>query len=205
MSPALTIFAILLPLVAAANALLVPIMTQRNPPPSSSSTSLSVPRRRSLASLLFTPRTVQILQLLQGILTTVLATLFFQDMVPSEVRDCALSGHWQHLFRDKDAAAIKSIQDALNCCGFRSVKDMAWPFPPAEVRCAARFERDLACQQPWTQALRRSAGGDFGVVLVVGLLQARPSLFFFSSFFFFLPLFFSSCLLSFSSSSSSLD
>lgn len=111
------------------------------------------------------------LQILQGILTTVLATLYALDLVPSATVGCELSTRWQHLFRTKDAQAIRAIQEALQCCGFRTVKDMAWPFPPTDVQCPARFDRALACQGPWTAALQRNAGINFGVVLAVGVLQ----------------------------------
>lgn len=112
-----------------------------------------------------------VLHLLQGIITTILATLYAQDLVPSAVRDCELSTRWQALFRSKDEQGIRLIQDAFQCCGFRSVRDMAWPFPPAAVQCAARFDRTMACQGPWTAALRRGAGVELGLVLAVGLLQ----------------------------------
>lgn len=89
-------------------------------------------------------------------------------------RACELSTLWQRLFRGKDAKTIRAIQDALECCGFRSVKDMAWPFPPADVAtCATRFDRSLPCQGPWAGALQRSAGVEFGIVVAVGLIQVR--------------------------------
>lgn len=114
------------------------------------------------------------LHTLQGILTTVLATLYSLDLVPSATRDCELSTRWQQLFRTKDEPAIRAIQDALQCCGFRSARDMAWPFPPTGVQCSARFDRAMACQGPWTAALERNAGLNFGVVLAVGVLQVSP-------------------------------
>lgn len=165
LSAALTFLTILLPLFAAGNAYLLPYLTRKS---SSKPTT-------SLHHLLRSPRFLQGLQVLQGILTTILATLYFQDLVPSDTRACELSTRWQRLFRTKDALSIKTIQDALECCGFRSVRDMAWPFPPTEVQCAARFDRGLACREPWTGALQRSAGVNFGVVLAVGLLQVHNS------------------------------
>lgn len=113
-----------------------------------------------------------VLQTLQGVLTTILATLYFTYLVPSAAGECELSTRWLHLFRTKNAQGIRAVQEALGCCGFRSPKDMAWPFPPADVPCAARFDRaPPACRGPWAAALRRAAGADFGVVLAVGVLQ----------------------------------
>lgn len=112
-----------------------------------------------------------ILQILQGILTTALATLYATDLAPSDTRSCELSTRWQRLFRAKDADTIRTIQDALQCCGFRTVKDMAWPFEPKDVQCRVRFDRGLACQGPWTAALQRVAGVELGLVLAVAVLQ----------------------------------
>lgn len=115
------------------------------------------------------------LQVLQALATTVLATLYATHLVPSESWECGLATRWQRLFRAKDARAVRAVQDALQCCGFRSVRDMAWPFPPADIPCAARFDRALACRGPWGKALRRGAGVELGVVLAVGVLQVSQN------------------------------
>ncbi|KAL7951012.1 hypothetical protein V8C42DRAFT_136194 [Trichoderma barbatum] len=113
-----------------------------------------------------------ILQTLQGIFTTILATLLFQDVVPSTTVECLLDNQWKRLFRAHDGESIRLIQDTLNCCGLNTVKDRAFPFPPADANtCAKTFGRDHACRGPWTTALRSSTGADFGVVIAVGLLQ----------------------------------
>lgn len=159
LSPVLTFLTILLPVVAAANVLALPYLTHRS--------------TNSAASLL-NPTHPAIIQVLQGILTTVFVTLYATHIVPGEPRACELSTLWQRLFRGKSDKAIRAIQDALECCGFRSVKDMAWPFPPADVTtCVTRFNRSLACQGPWTNALQRNAGVELGVVVAVGLMQVR--------------------------------
>jgi len=47
------------------------------------------------------------------------------------------------MFHAKDAQAIRTIQEALGCCGFGSTKDMAWPFPGqgrGVEECVARAE-----------------------------------------------------------------
>lgn len=157
LTPALTFVTILLPLLAGANLLSLPYLTRKGP--------------RKSASV-FKYINPVVLQALQGIFTTVLATLYFSDIVPSATRGCELSTRWQQLFRAKDERAIRAIQEALQCCGFRTVKDMAWPFPPTGIQCSARFDRTSACQGPWTNTLQRSAGVNFGVVLAAGLMQA---------------------------------
>ncbi|KAM0703773.1 hypothetical protein Q7P35_009712 [Cladosporium inversicolor] len=57
--------------------------------------------------------------------------------------ECGLREKWQGMFHAKDSQGIRAIQEALQCCGFGSTKDMAWPFPgqgrgPGE--CVARAE-----------------------------------------------------------------
>lgn len=148
---------ILLPLLAAANATALPYLLRE--------------KARSPGRLLLSLAHPAVAQGLQGILIVVLATLYTTYMVPGASRDCSLSTIWQHLFRAKDAQSVKAIQDAFECCGFRSVKDMAWPFPPVDVECAQRFDRALPCRDLWTTALQRSAGVGLGVVVLVAILQ----------------------------------
>ena len=157
LSPVLTFLTILLPLIAAANATALPYLLRE--------------KARSPRRLLVRLAHPAITQGLQGVLIVVLATLYTTYMAPGVSRDCGLSTIWQRLFRSKDAQSVKAIQDAFECCGFRSVKDMAWPFPPVDVACAQRFDRALPCLGPWTSALQRSAGVELGVVVVVAILQ----------------------------------
>jgi len=47
------------------------------------------------------------------------------------------------MFHAKDSQGIRAIQEALQCCGFGSTKDMAWPFPGqgrGAGECVARAE-----------------------------------------------------------------
>ncbi|KAK2607138.1 hypothetical protein N8I77_005840 [Diaporthe amygdali] len=156
-SPVLTFLTILLPIFAAANAYALPYLLRA--------------RSRSSNRLWVKLAHPAVTQGLQGILAVVFATLYTTYIVPGASRDCSLSTIWQRLFRAKDAQSIKAIQDAFECCGFRTVKDMSWPFPPAEIACAQLFNRDSSCQGPWTGALQRSAGVELGIVVVVAILQ----------------------------------
>ncbi|KAF4589185.1 tetraspanin Tsp3 [Ophiocordyceps camponoti-floridani] len=153
----LTIITIILPLLAALNAIFYQRLLR---------TASAAAQRRTL------PR-VLTLQALQAILITVLATLFFSEMVPSTAGSCLLSTIWQDLFSDHDADSIRRIQDGLNCCGFNTVQDRPWPFPDHQTarECADTYRRDVACSRPWQSALQRNSGVEFGVILVVGLWQ----------------------------------
>ncbi|KAK7724310.1 hypothetical protein SLS64_000644 [Diaporthe eres] len=157
----LTFLTILLPLFAAANATALPYLLRE--------------KARSPRRLLVRLAHPAVTQGLQGIIIVVLATLYTTYVVPGATRDCGLSSIWVRLFRTKDAQSVKAIQDAFECCGFRSVKDMAWPFPPVDIACAQRFDRALPCRGPWTSALQRSAGVELGVIVVVAILQVRKA------------------------------
>ncbi|KAK0634365.1 hypothetical protein B0T17DRAFT_611390 [Bombardia bombarda] len=174
-APALTILTILLPLIATANAISLPYLaaaaTHHQIKQTSSTGSATT--TTALQRLPLLPATLQALQL---ILTTILATLFLSDLLPSPIRACLLERRWSALWQSHDATAIRRIQDALDCCGFRSVKHMAWPFPqgsnPGEqVDCATRYGRTEACAVPWERAMKGAAGGDFGVVVAVVVMQ----------------------------------
>lgn len=112
------------------------------------------------------------LQLLQGILTVVLTTLLSQTMTSqggggSSVTECLLQGRWQEMWSAHDRRRIELIQDTFECCGFNTVKDRSWP----RDTCSALYGRNNACKEPWAASLRTSSGLDFGVCLVVGLIQ----------------------------------
>ncbi|KAK1825955.1 hypothetical protein QBC39DRAFT_365568 [Podospora conica] len=164
LSPLLTALSILLPLLAALNALYHPSLL-----------ALSRAKNASTAQKLLPT----LLQALQLILTTVLATLLASDTLPSPARDCLLETRWKGFWTAHDAESIRKVQDALSCCGFRTVKDMVWPFPhgapggggPGAADCVARFGRTVACREPWQRAMQDSAGWDWAVVLAVGGLQ----------------------------------
>src|SRR5690606_10030576 len=64
-----------------------------------------------------------ILALYSGIVLTLLAV----HASPAFPLTCQFSGRWQAFWRNKDMR-IEHIQDELNCCGFRTVRDMAYPF-----------------------------------------------------------------------------
>ncbi|CZT46564.1 uncharacterized protein RSE6_07010 [Rhynchosporium secalis] len=66
----------------------------------------------------------------QMIYETVIATLALTHMVPPDSLICGLESKWQQFWSAHDIKAgdsIRTIQDALNCCGFNSLKDRSWP------------------------------------------------------------------------------
>lgn len=82
----------------------------------------------------------------------VVATLAGIHLMPVGGLWCPLHDRWSEMFRAKDGQAIRTIQDAFQCCGFVSTRDMAWPFPDSKHEsnaCVVRYERDQACLEPW--------------------------------------------------------
>ncbi|KAK0664165.1 hypothetical protein DIS24_g475 [Lasiodiplodia hormozganensis] len=98
------------------------------------------------------------------IFATALATLSGTHLAPADSLNCALRDQWLALFRTKNGQQIKAIQDALQCCGFRTVYDMAWPFPQSSggktqrSTCSKTFERDTACFSGWRKEEQKMAG-----------------------------------------------
>lgn len=75
-----------------------------------------------------------LLTILDAVLVTLAAT-----NLDAESLACPLQGNWSKMFQAKDGKHIQQIQDALNCCGFKTVKDMPFPFPHGKdqlMQCA---------------------------------------------------------------------
>jgi len=114
------------------------------------------------------PSTLTILGLLVYI--TVVATLSGTHISPVGGLGCALREQWQSMFQEKHAGKIKRIQEALDCCGFRSVRDMPFPFPGHGVSvdtCSQRYDRQIGCEGAWRDKERTVAGLMIGVAVGV--------------------------------------
>ncbi|KAL2128504.1 hypothetical protein VTI74DRAFT_9104 [Chaetomium olivicolor] len=163
-SPAITILTILLPLLSPFTTLATPHLFHFRNHKRTSRQSNNVP---SLPPLL--------LHLFQLLLTTVLATLFTTPLTSPSTTRCLLESKWRSLWTAHNAPAIRAVQDALSCCGFRSTQDMAWPFPsrthPSTATCETQFRRHDPCLPGWVGELRRVLVGEIGVVICVGVIQ----------------------------------
>lgn len=76
------------------------------------------------------------------------------------LQDCMLSAQWQTFFSAKDGAAVRRIQDSLDCCGLRTTRHQAFPFPDEshDARaCVLAYGRTSAClprlQSEYTRVL----------------------------------------------------
>jgi hypothetical protein len=108
------------------------------------------------------------------IYSTVVITLLGTHAAPPSGLDCGLRGRWQQLFKSKDLKAIRTIQDAFNCCGLANPRDMAWPFPDRshdQRACETTFNRSHGCLAAWKAEEQQMAGLLIAVVGMVFLWQ----------------------------------
>ncbi|PQE15222.1 tetraspanin Tsp3 protein [Rutstroemia sp. NJR-2017a WRK4] len=110
----------------------------------------------------------------QLIYETVVATLALTHMIPPESLRCGLDDKWQKMYHDKNARQIRGIQDGLNCCGYKSVVDRAWPFLPSAKdpgNCAEITDRSQSCFGVWRQAEQINAGLLLLVAIIVFIVK----------------------------------
>lgn len=96
--------------------------------------------------------------------------------IPINTISCPLEGAWHGYYNNKDIDSIKTIQDALNCCGLKTLKEQAWPFASDKTpanSCATMFKRDTPCFGPWSKKHQLSAGM-FTAVAIVTLMSKVP-------------------------------
>jgi hypothetical protein len=105
----------------------------------------------------------------------ILLTLATDVLGSPSLQACILRDRWLSLFQTKNAKAIRRIQDAMDCCGFRSSHDMAWPFKDKEhgdTACEIAFGRTTACEGAWAGERQRIMAimvviGGIGLIVVV--------------------------------------
>lgn len=113
-----------------------------------------------------------VLQIIQGIVTVVVATLYGEGILSGPNLDCNLHTRWQQLWRSHDARSIERIQDTFNCCGLLSLRDMSEPHRGTDTTlCGTMYHRSTPCAGPWTSAMQRNSGVGFAVAIAVGVIQ----------------------------------
>lgn len=102
----------------------------------------------------------------QSIYTTVILVLSLGYTDLSSTRHCLLERQWEELFKGRNSAAIRAIQETLECSGFASPHDRPWPFPvgrPSDPRYISNteFQRRTgytrSCEKPWARAENEAA------------------------------------------------
>ncbi|KAI2620831.1 hypothetical protein GGS21DRAFT_494799 [Xylaria nigripes] len=107
------------------------------------------------------------LHILHGGLALIIATLAAQGFSSNRIIDCGLYGNWQELWHTHNGRAIERIQNAFDCCGFRSIRDRGWP----PQHCPDIYNRYSSCETPWRASMLRTSGLQFGIAVLVGLIQ----------------------------------
>lgn len=104
----------------------------------------------------------------------VLVTLAGASLSPENL-ECAIERRWRFLFNTHNQKAIRSIQDALECCGLRTLVDQAWPFVPATT-CRESTGRTRACEPGWEGAERGALTGMIMVGVTIMLAKVGDSI-----------------------------
>ncbi|KAF2197308.1 hypothetical protein GQ43DRAFT_496428 [Delitschia confertaspora ATCC 74209] len=133
-------------------------------------TRLNEKRRHVPQDQIQRPPLVIVANTLIFIYSTVVITLLGTHAAPPPGLNCSLQERWTTLFRQKDAEAIRTIQDAFQCCGLMNAHDRAWPFPDKthDARaCERQLERSKGCFGPWRAEEQRVAGM---LMMAVGLV-----------------------------------
>lgn len=109
------------------------------------------------------------------IYSTVVATLLGTHAAPQSGLNCGLEERWQTMWTHKSSEAIRTIQQALSCCGFVNSHDRAWPFPDNKGHtihaCETAFGYQVGCLRPWKAEEQRVAGILMSVVGLVFVWQ----------------------------------
>ncbi|KAI9775808.1 MAG: hypothetical protein M1839_000859 [Geoglossum umbratile] len=110
-------------------------------------------------------------------------------MVSSDELLCGLDQRWAQLFSNKDESAVMRIQAAHKCCGFKTTKDRAAPFPPETETCVHKFKWGKPCRDDWRQDEQLFAGLFLLVAIAVfvvkfaGLFHFRTNVSWFDNLF----------------------
>lgn len=109
---------------------------------------------------------------------TAVATLSGTYIGPPNTLTCGLDERWKWLFHTKDRDGIRTIQDALDCCGLHSTVDMAYPFPSRGVgadACGRTYGRTRSCFSDWRAEEQLVAGLMLLVVFLVFVWKVSDS------------------------------
>jgi hypothetical protein len=107
----------------------------------------------------------------------ILIALAGSDLRP-RVQQCLLGDRWAGAFHAKNEGLIRALQEALQCCGLRSSRDRAWPFPDrthAADACVVRYGYDRSCEALWMQRERGVLVGMVAVGVVGLVVKASNS------------------------------
>lgn len=108
------------------------------------------------------------------VILTLVLTISFVYVIPSEVALCFLDTQWNQMFRRKDANSIRTIQSSLRCCGLNSLHDRAWPFPAKGIgagECERTQGWSQRCLEGWQREGRVAGGLIIAATILTGVLM----------------------------------
>ncbi|KAL4921507.1 hypothetical protein BDW62DRAFT_198075 [Aspergillus aurantiobrunneus] len=117
---------------------------------------------------------LHLLDSIHTILLATLATLALAYLFPDSILSCHLENQWQAFFQAKNAHVIRAIQDQFQCCGFRSIRDRAYPFKDrthGDDACEVQYGYRQSCLGPWRGEQQGASWMVF--VAVVGALLVK--------------------------------
>ncbi|RHZ59255.1 uncharacterized protein CDV56_105769 [Aspergillus thermomutatus] len=117
---------------------------------------------------------LSIVDQLYSILSTVIATVALAYIFPENILSCRLEQQWQSYFRAKNAQAIRTIQDNLQCCGLRSTHDRAWPFKDrnhGDNACELQLGYPRSCLAPWQEQQRVASWMVFAAAVLIWTMR----------------------------------
>ena len=161
-------FSLPVPTVASCLSIIIPLVTY----PTLRLVGLNTPPSTQLRLLVSLAMLVPYILLAINIILLTLAT---DNLVSPSLQACILHGRWLNLFQTKKVKAIRRIQDGMDCCGFRSSHDMAWPFKDkdhGDRACEIAFGRMTACERAWAGERQRIMSfmvvvGGIGLIVIV--------------------------------------
>jgi len=106
----------------------------------------------------------------QLIYETVVTTLALTHILPPDALVCGLRDRWMKLVVADDGDAVRAIQDSFKCCGFKTVKDNAFPWGKPSP-CQDIFHYTKSCLKAWRKAEQVNAGLLLLVAVVVFVLK----------------------------------
>lgn len=111
----------------------------------------------------------------------VILGLASEHVSASDVLHCRMETQWTRFFSSHNQDAIRSIQTALQCCGYNSIRDRAWPFPGHGVDvndCPRSLDFHQRCADVWIRqqlaAGRLATASGAGSLISVVSIMPHP-------------------------------
>jgi len=108
-----------------------------------------------------------------SILVAVLSSLVGPYVGRGPGEACILESQWGTLYHDQNSKALKIIEEALQCCGFKLPTDRPWPHPQknSPSPCTDLYGWQASCQKLWGNFQHKIATELLVVLLVSWIIH----------------------------------